>query len=140
MKGARSDRHGRLPLHYAALNDDVDTARALLDGGADPNARDREGVTPLHIAAQQLSVRVAPLLLERGASIDAQDEYGNTPLARAVFNSRGDGAMIQLLRGHGADPVRANKSGQTPVGLARLIDNFPFAQWFADLPDTKARS
>lgn len=130
------DRMGREPLHYAALDDDAASARTLLDEAADPNARDRAGFTPLHFAAQQQSIQIAELLLEHGATVDPQDEYGNTPLWRAVFNSRGEGTMIQLLREHGADPSLPNKSGQTPLGLARLIANFPVAHWFADLPET----
>lgn len=139
MKSANTDgpdQMGRVPLHYAAADDNIKTARDLLDGGADANARDSAGFTPLHFAAQQQSIRVAALLLQRGATVDLQDAYGNTPLGRAVFNSRGEGAMIQLLREHGADPTKPNNSGQTPVGLARLIANFPVAQWFADLPET----
>ena len=42
--------------------------------------------------------------------------------------------MITLLRERGADPRLANKSGQTPVGLARLIGNYDVARFFADLP------
>jgi ankyrin repeat protein len=53
----------------------------------------------------------------------------------AVFNSRGRGDLIALLREHGADPTAPNHSGQTPLGLARLIDNFDVAQFFADLPE-----
>jgi uncharacterized protein len=127
---------GRMSLHYAASDDDVEAARTALDGGADMNARDRAGFTPLHFAAQAGSIQVARLLLERGATVDPQDDFGNTPLGRAVFNSRGEGTMIQLLREHGADSMLPNKSGQTPLGLARLIANFPVAQWFADLPET----
>jgi hypothetical protein len=42
--------------------------------------------------------------------------------------------MIDLLRSRGADPLRANMTGQTPVGLARLIGNYDVAQYFQDLP------
>jgi hypothetical protein len=45
--------------------------------------------------------------------------------------------MIQLLRHHGADPAKSNRHGHTPVGLARLIGNYPIARWFADLPDSE---
>jgi hypothetical protein len=52
----------------------------------------------------------------------------------AVFNSKGRGALIELLRSRGADPLGANKAGQTPAGLARLIGNSDVAGYFADLP------
>jgi hypothetical protein len=53
----------------------------------------------------------------------------------AVFESRGRGDVIELLRANGADPRKGNAHGQTPVGLARLIANFDVARFFADLPD-----
>ena len=60
--------------------------------------------------------------------------FGNSALFIAVFNSLGRGDMIALLRERGADPRLANNSGQTPVGLARLIANYDVARFFADLP------
>ena len=37
-------------LHYAAMCDDVNVARALLKGGAHPDVADDEGLTPLDVA------------------------------------------------------------------------------------------
>jgi ankyrin repeat protein len=91
------------------------------------------GFTPLHFAAQEHAARVAEVLLEEGAEVDAPNVYGNTPLFVAVFNSRGRGTLIELLRAHGADPHHVNDAGQTPVGLARLIGNYDVARFFADL-------
>lgn len=59
--------------------------------------------------------------------------FGNTPLFVAVFNSKGRGDLISLLRERGADPLKANKSGQTPAGLARLIGNYDVARLFEDV-------
>jgi hypothetical protein len=41
--------------------------------------------------------------------------------------------MVTLLSDRGADPHAPNASGQTPVGLARLIANYPVAGVFDDL-------
>jgi len=128
------DRLGRAPLHYAALEGDVDAVRRLLNDGADPNISDSEGFTPLHFAAQSRSLDAAELLVAAGADPNAANGHGNSPLFVAVFNSRGEGELIQLLRAHGADPLRVNHYGQTPVGLARLIASSPVADHFADLP------
>lgn len=76
---------------------------------------------------------VAELLLQRGAQVDPGNVFGNTPLWIAVFNSRGRGEMITLLRRNGADPLRPNDSGQTPVDLARLIANYDVAKFFDDV-------
>lgn len=129
------DEYGRSPLHYAALANDVATAEIRIDAGDDPNLGDVRGVTPLHLAAQEGALDVARLLLATGVAVDSTDVHGNTPLMSAVFNSRGRGDLIELLRANGADPLRPNGSGQTPVGLARLIGNFDVARFFADLPD-----
>jgi ankyrin repeat protein len=124
----------RSELHYAALANDVGAAEARLAAGDDPNLADAEGFTPLHFAAQERAVDVARLLLDHGADVDPVNVHGNTPLFTAVFNSRSDGSVIELLRASGADPLHENLSGQTPVGLARLIDNYDVARFFADLP------
>jgi ankyrin repeat protein len=79
-------------------------------------------------------VEVVRLLVNHGADVNRGDAHGNTPLFTAVFNSRGDGSIIELLRASGADALRENRSGQTPVGLARLIDNYDVARFFTDLP------
>ena len=128
-----TDRDGRTPLHYAALEGATEEVRRLVAGGADPNSSDRRGLTPLHFAAQEWAAAAAEALLTVGADVDAADGYGDTPLHAAVFNGRGRGDLIALLRRHGADPSHANHSGQTPVGLTRLIGNFDVAQFFADL-------
>jgi ankyrin repeat protein len=127
------DRQGRSELHYCALSGSEDEARTLLDSGQDPDLRDRDGFTPLHLAAQQSNLPVASLLLERGASVDPVNKFGNTPLFVAVFNSQGRGELIRTLRNAGADPFKQNLSGQTPLGLARLIANHDVAQFFDDL-------
>ncbi|MFF3920174.1 ankyrin repeat domain-containing protein [Streptomyces sp. NPDC001852] len=127
------DRQGRTPLHAAALRGDLSGVEQLITAGADPNAADDNGFTPLHLAAQEGQLAAARLLLDAGAEVDRQNRFGNTALFVAVFNSRGRGDVISLLREHGADPMAINASGQTPLGLARLIANFDVAQYFGDL-------
>ncbi|GAC1470940.1 MAG: hypothetical protein PVSMB7_22230 [Chloroflexota bacterium] len=127
------DHLGRSPLHYAALENDSQAALKLLHGGADPKATDRHGFTPLHFAPQEWSVDVAKPLLENGAPVDAINVFGNTPLFVAVFNSRGRGEMIELLRSCGANPLHENDAGQSPLDLARLIANYDVARFFDDL-------
>ena len=129
-----ADRLNRTDLHYAAKDGDNDRVRALLLDGLDPNATDANGWTPLHFAAQAWSEPVVRLLLEAGAQLDPPDDQGNTPLFRAVFESRGRGEVIILLRQAGADPTIRNQSGIAPADLARTIGNYDVAQYFADLP------
>jgi ankyrin repeat protein len=128
------DRHGRNDLHHACFDGDAGRVAALLAGGLDPGAPDDDGRTPLHAAVQAWSLPCCLALLDAGAPVDATDAHGNTPLSNAVFESRGRGELIKLLRERGADPTRPNNHGVSPLGLARTIANFDVRQFFADLP------
>jgi ankyrin repeat protein len=128
------DRLGRTALHYAACDGDLAKVQALLTAGAKADLPDGNGWTPLHFAAQAHSVPISEALLAAGASVDPRDSHGNTPLSKAVFNSRGRGELIALLRRHGADPNIANAHGVSPIALARTIANYDIKQYFADLP------
>ncbi|QHN71124.1 hypothetical protein [Mollivirus kamchatka] len=64
---ARLDATGSTALHLAAREDNSMTAYALLEKGADPNARDDHGMTPLHVAAKEGACDTAMVLLIAGA-------------------------------------------------------------------------
>ncbi|HEX4403100.1 MAG TPA: ankyrin repeat domain-containing protein [Galbitalea sp.] len=128
------DQYGRIPLHYASLHDDVSLATQLIADGQDVNAQDKAGFTPLHFVAQPTSTGAARLLVEHGGDVNLADRHGNGPLWTAVFNSRGEGTIIQLLRENGADPLHANTHGGTPMALSRQIANYDVRQYFVDLP------
>lgn len=64
------DEHGETPLHFAASSDDVDVARALIDGGADLETPDGSIGTPLDNAVGYACWHVARLLAARGARVD----------------------------------------------------------------------
>ena len=128
------DEYGRTPLHYAAADGHAEEVIRLLAVGANPNAQDDNGWSALHFAAQAVSPVVTEALLAAGANTELRDSFGNTALSKAVFESRGNGSVIQILRRAGADPHAANSSGVTPLSLARTIANYNVAQFFADLP------
>ncbi|MGI8981162.1 MAG: ankyrin repeat domain-containing protein [Pirellulaceae bacterium] len=131
------DRAGRTPLHYAAGDGDVARVMELLASGMDAGSADDDGWTPLHFAAQKNAEEVVQLLLRAGVAVDPRDGHGNTPLSRAVFNSCGNGDVIALLRGNGADPFAKNAHGVSPLRLARTIANFDVRQFFSDLPEVE---
>lgn len=130
------DGLGRTPLHYAAAESKAEDVARLLAAGADANAQDDNGWTALHFAAQAVAPDCAAELLRAGADASLRDSYGNTALFRAVFSSRGNGAVIRLLREAGADPHATNNHGVSPVSLARTIANYDVAQFFSDLGTT----
>lgn len=114
----RPDHEGSTPLHWAALlvpaKMAVSMARALLDGGADPNARDRGGATPLHRAALRPDNAVLVcLLLQKGADPNARDADDDTPLHWACTSGEADAEALKALVKKGADPDARNKAGKT---------------------------
>src|SRR5262249_29148792 len=64
--------HTETPLHWAASSDDVDVARALIDGGANIEAPGASiaGGSPLDNAVGYGCWQVARLLVDRGARVD----------------------------------------------------------------------
>jgi truncated hemoglobin YjbI len=74
------------PLHQAARRGYGSVAAALLDHGADIEARDNKGQTPLRRAVNCRQLRLVQLLVRRGANPHAEDSRGVTPLdvARTV--------------------------------------------------------
>jgi len=99
--GARSANEMRnQPLHAAVAGRRVETARRLLDAGADPNATQAGGFVPLHSAAQNGDRALVELLLARGADVNARTEDGRTALALAEAAGRGE--VAELLRQRGA--------------------------------------
>jgi ankyrin repeat protein len=70
-------------LHMAARRGNVEVIGALLDGGADIEARDSAGETPLRRAVNCNKVDAARLLLARGADPHSQGSRGLTPALAA---------------------------------------------------------
>ncbi len=71
------------PLHQGAARGTVAEEQALLDEGAEVDAKDEEGRTPLsHAASSNDDPAVALALLDAGADIEARDQtvFGETPL------------------------------------------------------------
>jgi ankyrin repeat protein len=112
-------KNGWTPLHYAAFNDNVDTAAVLLDAGADVNARARNKFdnTPLQVSLLTSSREVARLLLARGADVNARQAEGITALHEAAQS--GDVESIRMLLRAGADPKATSGKFGTPCDLAR---------------------
>ncbi|HEY6411723.1 MAG TPA: ankyrin repeat domain-containing protein [Ktedonobacteraceae bacterium] len=80
-------------LHMAARRGNVPVAEALLDCGADLEARDKLGETPLRRAVNCGKTEMVAFLLSRGANVHTKGKSGLTPwqAARGV-------AMKQLLQ------------------------------------------
>jgi ankyrin repeat protein len=96
--------NGLSVLHSAVYRGSIPKINALLDAGADIEARESKfQMTPLHLAAQDAHeddadlVKIARLLIKRGAKVNAKDRAGDTPLDLATYPP-----LIKVLRDAGA--------------------------------------
>lgn len=116
-----TDEDGRTALMHAVLDSDADPSfiRYLLEQGASPDIADGcQCWTALHFAAQAEDPDIAKLLIEAGAKVDSQDAFGNTPLWRAVMAPHPNAEVVKLLVRAGADPMKSNGHGVSPLSLA----------------------
>ena len=75
---------GLTPLLFAARDGRVESARALLEAGADPNLVDPDRHTPLIVALMNGHLDVAAALVRAGADVNMPDKVGQTALYAAV--------------------------------------------------------
>ena len=127
---------GLAALHLAAREGDIESARALLDGGADVNQVTEYGWTPLLTAINNRNYALASLLMDRGANPNIANKGGWTPLYIATDNRNIEGGdypvpkpdldhleIITKLLDKGADPNARVKEDT----LTRTIFTM---QWF----------
>ena len=89
--------------------------RALLEYGADVNARGLDGRAALHLAAQSGNLDLIAVLLACGADANAADEAGNRPLVATLRRkSKQRSAAIAALLAGGADP-NVRMGSETPL-------------------------
>ena len=91
---------GSTPLLFAARNGDIETARMLIDAGADVQNTDASGASALVIAAHSGHGPLGIFLLEQGANANASGA-GYTALHAAVLRSQVE--LVQSLLDHGAN-------------------------------------
>jgi len=65
------DTYGYRPLHRMASNNLAKGAQALIDAGADPNAKTSRGETPLSIARSSNARDVVRVLVEHQEKVGA---------------------------------------------------------------------
>jgi ankyrin repeat protein len=127
---------GLTALTFTAREGDLESARALLDAGANVNQTTEYGWTPLLTAVNNRNYKLAVFLLERGADPNAANKGGWTPLYIATDNRNIEGGdypvpkpdldhleMINALLDKGAKP-------NTPVKENTLTRTIFTMQWF----------
>jgi outer membrane protein assembly factor BamB len=121
---ARED--AREALWAAVRSGDTKAAKALLDKGADANAKNEIGITALWVAAGKGKPELVKLLLAAGADANARDGiWYETPLSMAVAEGNAE-VVTALLRAGARDVdaalVRAAAGGKLPT-LRAVLDN-----------------
>lgn len=106
-----SPEWGDTPLHVAAFHDRAETARLLIERGANVSARNIRGATPLHMAVKHVDVVEA--LIAAGADVKAADYRGRTALHWAAAASA-DAAIPALVQA-GGDLNARDFNGETPL-------------------------
>lgn len=125
--GARDSRRGAgadvtPEWEAAAKSGDVAALSAMLEAGADPDARDSHGQTALMLAAHAGHEAAVRALVEAGAGLDHRAKLGLTATMlavvaghEAVARSLAEGGADLGLRGSGAPGF----AGRTAADLAR---------------------
>ena len=114
-------RGGSTPLLFSARVGDAESARLLVNAGADPNDLLPDGMSVLVLAAYSGRGDVAEVLLEKGADPNAFGT-GYTALHAAVLKS--DARLVKALLARGASPnVRMTRG--TPIRRDTTDFNLP---------------
>ena len=108
--------YSRFPLHFAALNQNIDIMRALLQYHAEVNKQDWDNYAPLHYCAKLGFIAGAKALLDEGASINIQTRLKETPLILALANSQND--MVHYLIKMRADVKKPDVVHRPPISYA----------------------
>ena len=87
-------------LLTAARQGDTNQVKALLDKGADVNAKDKYGDTALMGAAEAGNTDVVRVLLDKGADVNAKSKDGVTALMYA--KEKNHTKIIEVLKQYGA--------------------------------------
>jgi ankyrin repeat protein len=149
--------HAQTALMWAASDNQLPIAAALVRAGADVNARSKVwpgqpprprgsetsfqsahsnfpkgGFTALHFAAQYGAGEVATLLAEAGANLEATEPDGITPLMMAIINGHYDVAAMLVRKGANVNAV--DRSGRGALYHAADMNTL---EWLFSRPNPK---
>lgn len=116
---------GFSPLLVAATSGPAELVKALLDAGADVNAKDVRGMTPLMlaVATDRPNPEIIRMLLDKGADVKAKSDLGETAFdwARKI----GCASTLDTLKRNGAVETTARVipiAGAAPTDLKPAVE------------------
>ena len=119
------------PVADAAMRDDIETVRSLIEQGVGVNEAQSDGMTALHWAAELGNVALVRMLVAAGADLEAVTRIGDlTPLH--IGAEVGQGATVRALLDAGASANARNVNGSTPLHFAALAGSVEAVDALAD--------
>jgi len=103
-------------LHLSAINDKGKVCKALIEAGANPNARNIDGHTPLMECSIRGGAKAAKALLDNGAKPNKRAAYRNTALHLASKKGRSD--VVQVFCEAECKLGIRGQNGYTPLHYA----------------------
>jgi ankyrin repeat protein len=92
----RTDEFGETLLHEAVRRGHLETARVIIEMGAEVNAKTKFGLTPLHIAADEGRLEIIDNLIAIGADVNSLDRNEKTPFMLAAEKNHLESVKLLL--------------------------------------------
>ena len=125
------DNAGNTALMTASALGQLETVKALLDYGADPNLRNDYGYSALMRAATSMHAEIVRALLAGGADVSQRAKDGFTALGRAIEG--GSVEAVRLLIESKADVNAPGRHGVLPLAHARQREPSPVTDRIVEL-------
>ncbi|KAF2100719.1 ankyrin [Rhizodiscina lignyota] len=113
------------PLHLAAVMNEVESAKSLLENGAEVDTRDVWMWTPLHFAVSRGHLEMVKLLLDNNSNPNRKTLLGGTALMHAAECGKHD--VFRTLVAYGADVNAQNVKKATALMYCRGPDMYSLA-------------
>ena len=127
------NKFGNLPLHFAALNGNLDVVKcAIEDMKCDPNCKGEFGRIPLHHAIEGGHIEVVKYLVNKHHCDPlCPDENSITPLYMAAANGQLDIFKFFTIT-KGCNPLCKQANNVTPLHLAARNNNLNFIKFIIE--------
>eukprot|EP00252_Welwitschia_mirabilis_P017854 TRINITY_DN3975_c0_g1_i1.p1 TRINITY_DN3975_c0_g1~~TRINITY_DN3975_c0_g1_i1.p1 ORF type:complete len:1637 (-),score=359.35 TRINITY_DN3975_c0_g1_i1:440-5350(-) len=114
---AHDSDQGQTVLHAAAMANDTELVKIILDAGVDIDIRNHHNRTPLHVALDRGSKSCVGVLLEKGANCNLQDDEGDNAFHIAAHTAKmvreNLDWIVIMLQNEDADIHARNHNGKS---------------------------